>query len=274
MARPTVFLVDNGSLRPESVLALRRVATALEAQARRAVQATALLYSHEIPAEDLGGRAAESLEAAIRRRVAAGETRFVVLPFFFGPSSIMTIQLPERMRTLREEIGDFSLQITPPLAEEKQTGDRVLTEILAEQVRGVIGEWARPAVVLVDHGSPNPVVTAVRDRLGGLLQAQLGDVAKCVRVASMERRPGKKYDFNEPLLAVALDVPELAEEKIVVALQFLLPGRHAGENGDIAQICAAAEKRHPRQHIRMTPLVGEHPLLLDLLIRRLDATEG
>ena len=273
MTHPTVFLVDNGSLRPESVLSLRRVAAALEERTGRTVQAAALLYSHEIPAGKLDGKAAESLEAAIRRRCAAGEREFCILPFFFGPSNVMTVQLPEKMRILSQEIGEFFLKIAPPLAEENRDGDRILVEILTEHVRGKMGGLTRPAVVLVDHGSPNPAVTAVRDRLGQLLQERLGNDVRCVRVASMERRTGEKYAFNEPLLAAVLDAPELAEENIVVALQFLLPGRHAGENGDIEKICIKAKKKHSQQITRPTSLVGEHPLLLELLTQRLKILE-
>ena len=267
----TVFLLDNGSRRPESVLALRQVAESLAEKTGRAVQATALLYSHEIPAEELSGTGAESLEAAVRRRFTAGEREFHLLPFFFGPSNMLTSCLPQRLEALRKELGDFSLKIAPPLAEKNQEGDWLLVEILTKQVIAAMAGWIRPTVLLVDHGSPSPAVTAVRDRLGGLLRTRLGDAVAAVRVASMERRPGEKYDFNEPLLSTVLDMPEMAEENIVVALQFLLPGRHAGAGGDIAAICADARQRHPRQVARLTSLVGKHPLVIELLARRLDS---
>ena len=55
----------------------------------------------------------------------------------------------------------------------------------------------------------------------------------------------------------------------VLAMLFLSPGRHAGEGGDIAEICAAAEQRHPGLRVRPTALVGEHPAIVDILATRL-----
>jgi sirohydrochlorin ferrochelatase len=48
---------------------------------------------------------------------------------------------------------------------------------------------------------------------------------------------------------------------------FLSPGRHAGEGGDIARICAAASQRLGRR-ITPTRLVGEHPDIVAILESR------
>jgi len=54
----------------------------------------------------------------------------------------------------------------------------------------------------------------------------------------MERREGKQYDFNGPLLEQWLEQKVARGEKsAIVALMFFLPGRHAGDGGDIEQIC-------------------------------------
>ena len=90
----------------------------------------------------------------------------------------------------------------------------------------------------------------------------------------MERRDGPAYDINGKLLEEVLQ--ELAGESsvrpVVLSMLFLSPGRHAGKDGDIEQICAAACKRHPGLEVRITPLVGEHPLLIEILLDRLNST--
>ncbi|MGH7958275.1 MAG: CbiX/SirB N-terminal domain-containing protein [Opitutaceae bacterium] len=58
-----------------------------------------------------------------------------------------------------------------------------------------------------------------------------------------------------------------ASRDVVVAPLFLSPGRHAGPDGDLAQICRAAP---PRTHL--TGLVGTHPLVIDALAGALRTT--
>lgn len=55
---------------------------------------------------------------------------------------------------------------------------------------------------------------------------------------------------------------------VVLAMQFIAPGRHAGAGGDIEQICERALERYPGLRILRTPLVGEHPALVDILVAR------
>jgi sirohydrochlorin ferrochelatase len=154
-------------------------------------------------------------------------------------------------------------------------GDLRLAEVLADQVRATARAhgWTRPKVVLVDHGSPQAAVAAVRDHLGRQLHAELGDEVEAVAVASMERRTGAAYDFNEPLLATVLSTPPFDRGEVVVALQFLSPGRHAGPGGDIAMICAAAEAKHPRLQTRMTSPIATDERLVELLAQRLGEAE-
>jgi hypothetical protein len=58
------------------------------------------------------------------------------------------------------------------------------------------------------------------------------------------------------------------EADIVLAMQFISPGRHAGPGGDVETICEELSRRYPRLQIATTPLVGEHPLLIELLASR------
>ena len=128
-------------------------------------------------------------------------------------------------------------------------------------------------IVLVDHGSPSPQITAVRNAVADHLQAKLGNVK--LEQAVMERREGKQYDFNGELLedwlmAKAEQGMSGEESSAIVALLFSLPGRHAGEGGDIATICESVMQRYPNFKIGISPLVGEHPLLLEILADRLN----
>jgi len=90
----------------------------------------------------------------------------------------------------------------------------------------------------------------------------------------MERRPGAAYAFNEPLLENLLAQPGWRESAVIVGQLFLLPGRHAGPAGDVAEICARAEAGAPGLRTRRTALLGEHPQLIDVLADRYRALGG
>jgi sirohydrochlorin ferrochelatase len=261
------LLVDNGSLRAESVLNLRRVARRLGEQTGLEILPASLLHSSKLPADQLEGEAAVNLERRIRLALEAGEREFTIIPFFFGPSGAITDYLPERLAFRREKHGDFKVWRTPFLCPGGGMG-----AILADNVRQIIRYegWEQPKVALVDHGSPKREVTAVRDALAVELAQVLGDEVQAVAAASMERRDGPEYAFNEPLLENLLDQPGWDSGKVVVAMLFLSPGRHAGPGGDIARICRAAEDRHPGLRTCMTGLVGDHAAIVPLLKRRLE----
>lgn len=264
-----IFLVDNGSLRPQATLNLRRVAAVLSQQTGETVQAASLLHSNKIPADQLGGTSALTLGPAAERSAAQGATEIIVVPFFFGPSKALTGYLPERMAALQAKFPGVSVRVAQSLVDELGGNDLRLARLLADNVRERL-TGQRTCVALVDHGSPIPDVTAVRNRLAGQLSVLLAeeDVA-CVAAASMERREGDEYRFNEPLLEHLLDKPEFNAGTVVLAMLFLSPGRHAGEGGDIAEICRAAEKRHPALEVVTTKLVGEHAGVVDILYSRL-----
>ncbi|MCP1304195.1 MAG: cobalamin biosynthesis protein CbiX [Halomonas sp.] len=264
-----IFLVDNGSLRPQATHSLRRVAAALSETLGETVQAASLLHSNKIPAEEVDGIPAITLGPAAERSAEAGATEIIVLPFFFGPSKALTGYLPERMAALQARFLNVSVRVAQPLVDELGNNDLRLAALLADHVRAQLPDRQAARVTLVDHGSPLPEVTAVRNRLAGQLSALLADDVRCVAAASMERRDGDEYRFNEPLLERLLDTPEFSSGHVVLAMLFLSPGRHAGEGGDIAEICAAAEQRHPGLRVRPTALVGEHPAIVDILATRL-----
>ncbi|MGO3056516.1 sirohydrochlorin chelatase [Halomonas sp. AOP43-A1-21] len=263
-----IFLVDNGSLRPAATLNLRRVAAALSQQIGETVQAASLLHSNKIPADQLDGTPALTLGPAAERSAEQGATEIIVVPFFFGPSKALTGYLPERMATLQATFPRVSVRVAQPLVDERGGNDLRLAHLLADNVREHLnGKPTR--VALVDHGSPIAEVTAVRNRLAGQLSALLADDAVCVAAASMERREGEEYRFNEPLLENLLNSNEFQAGPVILAMLFLSPGRHAGEGGDIDEICCAAQKRHSALSVVTTKLVGEHPDVVDILYSRL-----
>jgi sirohydrochlorin ferrochelatase len=263
VSHASTLLVDNGSLEPAATLGLRALAAKLADRIGQRVEPISLLHSSGVPADQLGGTAAEILEPALERRVAAGQTEFLIVPLFFGPSGALTDYLPKRLARLREKHPALAVRVAAPLF---AAGDDRLARILADQVRA-LGSPAR-RVALVDHGSPARAVTEVRNELSCQLAGQLGPTFT-VAPASMERREGAAYDFCEPLLERLLRSPGWNEGDVVVAMQFLLPGRHAGPAGDVAEICAGAEAASTgKLRTKMTGLVAEHALLVDILADR------
>lgn len=264
-----IFLVDNGSLRAQATHNLRRVALELSHQLGETVQAASLLHANKIPPEEVDGIPAITLGPAAERSAEQGAKEIIVLPFFFGPSKALTGYLPERMAALQARFPEVSVRVAQPLVDERGNNDLRLAKLLADNVREKLQAGTTPQVALVDHGSPIPEVTAVRNRLAGQLSVLLADEVSCVAAASMERRDGDEYRFNEPLLEHLLDTPEFQSGSVILAMLFLSPGRHAGEGGDIAEICAAAEQRHPGLTVTTTALVGEHSGIVEILHARL-----
>lgn len=266
MAR-TTLLVDNGSLQPAATLALRGLAAQLAARLGHAVEPVSLLHASAVDPGPLAGRPAEILVPALERRLAAGQNDFLLLPLFFGPSQALTVYIPEQVARLQTRHPALSVRLAPAL---HAAGDDRLARILADQVNPELGSSPPGSVrvALVDHGSPVPAVTAVRNELAAQLAARLGARAAAVAPCSMERRPEPAYDFTAPLLADLLVEPAWSAGRVIVAMQFLLPGRHAGPEGDVARICRHAEAAHSSLHTSMTGLVGAHPLLVEILADR------
>jgi hypothetical protein len=264
--RPLNLLVDNGSLQPAATLALRGLAARLGERLGEPVEAVSLLHSSGIDPRLLAGQPAEILFPALEKHLAAGEAGFVIVPLFFGPSQALTVYLPENFARLRLRYPAFHARVAAPL---HAAGDDRLARILADQVRRELTN-AGPGVrvALVDHGSPVRAVTAVRNELATQLATLLGAEVAAVAPCSMERRSDPAYDFCAPLLADLLGSPPWSTGRVVVAMQFLLPGRHAGPVGDVAEICRRTAQAHPELRAQMTDLVGSHPLLVEILADR------
>jgi len=123
-------------------------------------------------------------------------------------------------------------------------------------------------VAMVDHGTPLPEVNQVREEVGGKVVELLGETVSGFSTCAMERRPGKEYDFNDPLLEDLLK-GWFADgvREVVLSQFFLLPGRHAGPGGDLAQICQPLTDQGMK--IIRAENLGAHPLIMEILEDRI-----
>jgi sirohydrochlorin ferrochelatase len=269
----TYFLFDNGSFRADATRSLRSLAARLAVKLGENVHAVSLLHSTRIPAAELDGIPAQLLEPALDAWFAVNpDGGAVLLPLFFGPSGALVDYVPERMISLRARHPAARMILAEPMVLPDEEPVE-LVAILADRARRAAKAkgWTTPKVVLCDHGTPLATVTAVRNRLGSLLAEALRGYASEVGVASMERREGDEFAFNEPLLATRLRTPPFNAGEVVVLLQFLSPGRHAGPGGDVAEICAAAEAEMPALTTAMSDPIADDPRLVEVLARRAQA---
>jgi sirohydrochlorin ferrochelatase len=269
------LVTDNGSYRPEATLSLRQIACALGEVVGHDIEPVSLLHSAKIDSQNLGGRPAQIFEPFVQRKLGEGVRKFVVSPLFFGPSAAITEYLPQRVEAMRESHPELEVTVAPCIVDAAAPDDLTLARILGDLVDKELGEsgWHRPAVALVDHGTPRRAVTDVRNLVAEQLGRVLGDRVSLVAPCSMERRDRPEYDYNEPRLENLLGGEGFAEN-VIVSMLFLSPGRHAGPGGDVAEICANAEMAIAGSATRMTDLVATHPGLIDILARRLGEVLG
>jgi sirohydrochlorin ferrochelatase len=253
-----IFLVDNGSYEPTATLALRGLAQEVGKLIGQEVRPVSTMHSTKIDPALLGGVPAVIFEGAVQHAKLEGIDEIVVIPLFIGPSRAITEYLPKVFADAQP--GAMKLTIRQPLFGDDGLE---LTGMLADNLRETGWTKGSGTVLLCDHGSPIPEVTACRDALAASLRKELGLKPEELIACSMERREGAEYDFNEPLLEDAL---QQAKDEAVILMLFLLPGRHAGGDGDVATIA----KEHAPAGLRrkLSPLLGTHPALPALLFRR------
>ncbi|KAA6186611.1 cobalamin biosynthesis protein CbiX [Thiohalocapsa marina] len=266
-----IILLDNGSTRPEATRNLRRLAAALSARTGRTIHPVSLLHASRIDPADLDGVRADILEPFLLHQCEQGQRDFTILPLFFGPSRALEQFIPDLVERMAQQIGPLRVKVADVLC-PLPAGEPGLVDILADHVTATVARHGlqAPRVVLVDHGSPVPAVTAVRHWLAARLAERLHGV-QGVSEAVMERRPGAEYDFNGALLAdwLAQIGSGSPVTEVVLAMQFISPGRHAGVGGDIESISQEAMAQQPGLRVLPSPLLGEHPRLLDILTQRL-----
>lgn len=273
MKPPVIFLIDNGSLRAEATLELRCLAAKLSERCNQRILPVSLLHSGKIAAIKLFGKKAQTVKTTLRKWIEAGERSFVFLPLFLGPSRAITEYLPELIKEAHQQTPDLKVVIAHPLAGEViESPDIRLAKILAEHVHQTLKNSGLQSakVAVIDHGTPEKRVNQVRNEVAAQVCELLGVDAEVVAACSMERREGAEYEFNEPLLENLGKLKGWRGSGLIVAMFFLLPGRHAGPDGDVAEICSHLMQQSEFCSIQQTALIGKHPLLIEILTDRLD----
>ena len=255
MAGSRILLVDNGSYEPAATLALRGLAQEVGKLIGQEVLPVSTMHSTKIDPALLDGVPAVIFEGAVRQAKADGIDELVVLPLFIGPSRAITEYLPKVFADAHP--GAMKLSMREPLFGPE------LQSMLLDNLESTGWTKGSGTVLLCDHGSPIPEVTRCRNFFASAIRTELGLKDDELIACSMERREGTEYDFNEPLLEGAL---QQAKGEAVILMLFLLPGRHAGPDGDVATIA----KEHAPAGLRwkLSPLLGTHPALPALLFRR------
>jgi sirohydrochlorin ferrochelatase len=270
---PTIMLADNGSSRPAATLQLRQLASRLSQQSGKTVHPVSLQHADKIGSDRLEGIPAQLLKPFMDAHLQQGEREFVLLPLFFGPSKAISSYVPQQFELLTRQHGEFTLHIAEPVYPLPQ-GEPVLVNIIYEHILQTAMQQSLELnnIVLVDHGSPQPQVTAVREHLVQQIQQRLPQSVK-LEQAVMERRAQAAYDFNGELLQHWLiKKAQSGETSAIVALQFFLPGSHAGVGGDIVEICQQVMQQYPAFRIAICPLIAEHAALTDILLARLQSS--
>lgn len=265
------LLLDNGSVRAKATKQLRQLADDLSHKVETKVYAVSLRHADSIPIDQLAGQAAQTFYSFMQYQLSKGQRCFIVLPLFFGESKALTVFIPEQLLLLNQQFGDFSFKVAEvvyPLPK----GEKLLVDLVYHHLLRTAARYTIPLknIILTDHGSPSIQVTAVRKHLAECLQNKLQ--TKQLEQAVMERREGKSYDFNGSLLEdVLLEKAKQGETTAIISLLFFLAGRHAGEGGDIIQICERIMVAYPHFKIVVSPLVSEHEILLSILSARFNA---
>lgn len=115
------------------------------------------------------------------------------------------------------------------------------------------------AILLVDHGSRAPAANRVLAAVARRLAKRLPD--HVVRFAHMELAP--------PSIETAIGACVRAGARdIVVHPFFLAPGTHARR--DVPRLARAAARRHGAR-VRVTPPLGVHEALIDVILERIGA---
>ncbi|MBN2235524.1 MAG: hypothetical protein JW706_10270, partial [Opitutales bacterium] len=162
-----VVLVDNGSLRPEVVLGLRRLASELGGALGIPVWAASYAHSNRIDPGALGGCPGLLLSDCLEMVAARGARWIGVQPLLLASGSAI-------YRGIRKTVDSFldwadgkcRVDVAPALCDGSKAPDLTVAKIIASRVEEAL--WSASAesridVVVVDHGSPFREVAAVRN---------------------------------------------------------------------------------------------------------------
>ena len=135
LQQPPVLLVDNGSKRPASTLALRQTALALQAAlGGREVLPVSLRWSDTVPAVELGGVEACVLGEALHNLEARGETRAILAPLFLGPSASLSSAVRKSVAKLVATGSKLDLHVGKCLVDEAHADDLRVARAMASLV--------------------------------------------------------------------------------------------------------------------------------------------
>eukprot|EP01134_Creolimax_fragrantissima_P004133 CFRG4133T1 len=271
--RVCTVVVDNGSLRASSTVNLRKICAMLQSHLGVDVMPVSCRFSNRIPQEELDNVNAELLEPCLFRLVEEGYDSVVIIPLFFGPSSTVTNFIPSKVMNVRKQYPQLKVHVASTLvAEDKNVPiDERLVDIFVKRVKTTAKAKgiSKPKVVVVDHGTPVRLVNECRVRMTEAVEKSLGKFAERVVGASMERREGEEYAYNEPLLETTLfEMDGFGTGDVIIAMMFLQPGRHAGSGGDVETILKDQEKKHPGLQTHVTDLIGTGDEIIPILADR------
>lgn len=267
-----VVLLSHGSKRPEAGSQLAAIARDLRRAGQADVVAAAVFFGAGADEGGAGGDGPPAaLDVALRRMLAedgAGAIR--VLPFILGPSRALRAEAPRIVRAAIAEHPGARIDVLPCLSDALGgDGIRCLARGMAEQVTRAMrdAQLARPLVLLCDHGSADPAVASVRQRMAALVAALLGDAVLGVEPAPMERPAtlARGSEVDDPLLEERLAALGDRSAEVVVAMAFVSPGRHAGGEGDVAAIVRQAQDAQPRLAVHVTELLGDSAAVREML---------
>ena len=158
------LIVDNGSLRPEPTLQLRKVAADLKALVASNVSdviAVSARHSNKIPHAKLEGTGARVLGEVVEGLAGQDITKLIVLPYFLGSSKTVSSFIPETVEAMKQKTqSSFEYTVTPPLVDlSSRSSSEALHEsgvavALTKLVEDKLTTVGQAPVVLVDHGTP------------------------------------------------------------------------------------------------------------------------
>ena len=274
MANPIILLFDNGSLKPEASLKLRDLARNLSDVFSMQVEPVSLLHSCKIDPELLNGEPATIIRRRFKKAVNNKERKILCLPLFLGPSLAITDYLQELIQEALASDSEMQIKVAAPLSGwDVHKPDERLVTVMKELIEECRANAKRSFknIVLVDHGSPIKKMAILRNGIAEKVDTLLkGEGVKAtVTACSMEKREGDAFSFNDPLLETIPDYLNLeAAEDLLVAMFFLMPGRHAGEGGDVETILSNLCQNQRIRSFCKTDLIASHPMIMDILVDR------
>ena len=236
--------------------------------------AVSLAHSDRIPIGKLNGQPVPILEPFLESLADSPRLKKIyVIPLMMVNGGAIYTKLAESINSFRKQNPVKVIALGGTLVNRLESVPVSVPAIIAKGVESEIRRVGLdgPEVLIVDHGSPFPVAAEVRNwvasEVGRLLPK---GIVQSVLGASMERRDGARYDFNEPLLQYAIeDCANRGVRDVLVAKMLIQPGKHSGKKGDIDQIVEAVSDECPRTRVHVLRQVFQQKDLVSLLTIRL-----